>query len=443
MAGPWTPIAVATDVSGRIDAILHGKGLSGPGTGVFVWDLHTGLRVYSLHPSTPLTPASNMKLVTSAAALLSWGQAHRIPTQILTTGDVSEKGVLTGDLFLRGFGDPSFSGLRYQRKELQLRTSSVEGFVRRLKAKGVRRVDGGVVADDSWFDRHRVVATWKASLQDECGRLTALSANEGLRNGNRLHSPALHAAQLVTSALRKAGIKVRGRPRLGATPTAALLLGRQWSASLPQLLRRLNKDSDNFFAEVLLKGLGRDLFDEGSTDAGLQVSRDVMAQIGARPNEYRLADGSGLSYENRLTAGDVVRLLVAMYRRDDWKVYYDSLAVAGRDGTLEERMEHTAAAGNAHAKTGSLAIAASLSGYVTAANGHRLAFAILSNGDDLDYWRTTKAHDAIVATLAASRPGGEDRLRSTPDARQHVRGATGAHHTSGRALVPCVEVSAP
>lgn len=202
----------------------------------------------------------------------------------------------------------------------------------------------------------------------------------------------------------------------------------------------MDKDSDNFFAEVLLKGLGRDLYDEGSTNAGLQASRDVLAQIGAEVGSYRLADGSGLSYDNRLTTGDIVRLLVAMYRRDDWSVYHDSLAVAGVDGTLEERMEHTAAAGNAYAKTGSLAVAVALSGYVTTADDHLLAFSILSNGHDLDYWRTTRAHDAIVAALAAGRLGGEPRLRSTPTERQHVCGAAGAAYITGRALVPSVEV---
>ena len=387
-------------------------------------------------------PASNLKLVTSAAALLAWGEDYRIPTQLLADDGPSPGGTLAGDLYLRGLGDPSFSNLRYQRHELHLRTASIEGFVRRLKADGVRRVHGAVVADDSWFDRRRVVVTWKPGLQEECGRLAALSVDEGLRNGNRLPSPALYAAQLLTAALRKAGIKVDDRPRLGTTPAGAQLLARQWSAPLGRLIRHMNKESDNFFAEILLKGLGRDLYDEGSTDAGLQASRNVLAQIGADPGEYRLADGSGLSYENRLTAGDIVELLVAMYRRDDWHAYHDSLALAGVDGTLEDRMEKSAAAGNAYAKTGSLAVAAALSGYVTSADGHLLAFSILSNASDLDYWRTTKAYDTIVATLAASHLEGEARLRDTPSARQHVMSATGADFVPGRALVPSVEVPA-
>jgi D-alanyl-D-alanine carboxypeptidase/D-alanyl-D-alanine-endopeptidase (penicillin-binding protein 4) len=434
------PPQAAADVAGNIDAILHRKQLDGPGTGALIWDLQTGAQVYALHATTPLMPASNVKLVTAAAALWAWGEDHRIPTHVLTDGTLSPDGTLTGDLYLRGLGDPSLSTLRYQRREMHLRTASIEGLVRRLKTRGVRRVHGAVVADDSWFDRRRVVVTWRPGLQEECGRLAALSADEGLRDGNRLRSPALYAAQLLTAALKKAGVKVDEGPRMGATPAGAQLLARQWSAPLAKLIRRMNKDSDNFFAEVLLKGLGRDLYDEGSTDAGLQASRDVLAQIGAEPEAFRLADGSGLSYDNRLTAGDIVRLLVAMYRRDDWEAYRGSLARAAVDGTLADRMQDTAAAGNASAKTGSLADAAALSGYVTSADGHLLAFAIVTNGERLDHWRTTKAHDALVAALAAAELGGETRLRSAPAARQHVRSAADADFVTGRALVPSVEV---
>lgn len=440
--GLW-PAAAAADVAGRIQSILHKKHLDRRGTAVFVWDLHTGRQVYSQYPTTPLVPASNLKLVTAAAALQVWGKDYRIATQLLTDGEMSPAGTLDGDLYLRGLGDPSLSTLRYQRRELHMRTASVEGFVRRLKAKGVRRVTGAVVADDSWFDRRRVCAAWRPGLQDECGRITALSVDEGLRDGNRLRTPALYAAERLTKALRRAGVKVAHKPRLGETPAGALLLARQWSAPLDRLIRRLNKDSDNYFAEVLLKGLGRELADEGTTDAGLQALRDALARVGADPASYRLADGSGLSYQNRVTAGDLTRLLVAAYRRDDWPAYRDSLALAGRDGTLEDRMERTAAAGNARAKTGSLDIAASLSGYVTSADDHLLVFSIISNASDLAYWDTIKVHDAVVTALASGRLGGEPRVRATPSTRQQVTGAVAAGFVTGRALVPGVEVAGP
>lgn len=437
------PAAAAADVTARIQSVLSKEHLDVHGTGVFIWDLQAGRAVYSQHPSAPLVPASNLKLVTSAAALHVWGREHRIATQLLTDGELSPSGTLRGDLYLRGLGDPSLSTLRYQRRELHLRTASVEGFVRRLKAKGVRRVDGAVVADDSWFDRRRVCATWRPGLQDECGRITALSVDEGLRDGNRLRTPSLYAAERLSKALKRAGIKVTHTPRVGETPVGASLLARQWSAPLDRLIRRLNKDSDNYFAEVLLKGLGRELADEGTTDAGLQALRDTLQRVGADTASYRFADGSGLSYQNRITASDLARLLVAAYRRDDWPAYRDSLAVAGRDGTLRDRMEHTAAAGNARAKTGSLDIAASLSGYVSSADDHLLVFCIISNADDLAYWDTIEAHDAVVVALASSRIGGETRVRSTPSARQQLTGAAAAGFLTGRALVPSVEVPGP
>ena len=428
------PAPAAADVVERLDTILYRAGLQGPDTGVFVWDISAGREVYAQHATAPLAPASNLKLVTSAATLLNWGQAHRIPTLLLTDAEIPPDGALQGDLYLRGGGDPSLSTLRYQRHELGLHTASIEGFVRRLKAKGVRRVLGAVVGDDSWFDRRRVVVTWEPWLQDQCGRLGALSADESLRDGNRVKGPALHAAQLLTDALKRSGIKVDHAARTGVTPADATLLARQWSAPLARLLRRLNKDSDNFFAEVLLKGLGRDLYGEGSTDAGLQVSRAVLDELDAAPGSYRLADGSGLSYDNRLTPALLVDLLVAMYRRDDWDVFHDSLAVAGVDGTLEDRLRGTPAQGNAHAKTGSLRITAALSGYVDSADDQVLAFAIITNGDPVDYWSTGKAHDKLVAALARAWLREPALSRGAPSGRQQVMGAAEARSTPSRAL---------
>jgi serine-type D-Ala-D-Ala carboxypeptidase/endopeptidase (penicillin-binding protein 4) len=435
--------ASAPDAATRIDTILHNRHLMNDATSVFVWDLQTGSTLYSRNVATPLAPASNLKLVTSAAVLQAWGPRYRLVTQVLADVAPTASGTLYGDLYLRGMGDPSLSTLSYQRQVLDLKTASIEGLARRLKASGLRRVRGGVVGDESYFDQLRTVAAWRPGLEDESGRLSALSADEGLRNGNRIKSPALQAAKLLTRALRQIHVKVEHAPRVSVAPDGAQLLAQQRSAPVAQLLRHMDKESDNFFAEVFTKGLGAALYGEGTTDAGLQAGREVLAQTGAEPDSFRLADGSGLSYDDRLTTADLVRLLIAMYRRDDFPVFFDALAVAGKDGTLADRMRGTAAAGNAHAKTGSLDIAAALSGYVTSADGHLLVFSLLSNASRLDYWHTIKAYDAIIAVLAASQPGGDARLRDTPAARQHVMSAAEADFVSGRALVPSVEVPSP
>jgi PBP4 family serine-type D-alanyl-D-alanine carboxypeptidase len=269
--------------------------------------------------------------------------------------------------------------------------------------------------------------------------LTGVAANESLRAGKQVKAPAVHAARLLGQVLAAKGVKVTGKPGTGRVPATARLLARQDSAPLGTLLKHMNKESDNFFAEMLLKGLGRDFYGEGSTAAGLQLSRAALASAGLEPGSYRLLDGSGLSYDDRLSAAGIVQLLGAMRQRADFKVFYDSLAVAGRDGTLRDRLRNSLAAGNAHAKTGSLNIAACLAGYVRSANGHRVAFAILVNGDPADYEDATEAQDAIVAALARAELPGAAVIRATPAQRQHAVSALEAVHPVGRSLQPCVQ----
>jgi D-alanyl-D-alanine carboxypeptidase/D-alanyl-D-alanine-endopeptidase (penicillin-binding protein 4) len=406
---------------------------------VFVWDLDAGRTVYAQRSAEPLVPASNLKLVTAAAALLHWGPDHRIRTELYGPDVPVYDGTLFGDLYLVGYGDPSLSTLAFQRRELHLKTASFEAFAKALSTRGVRRIEGRVLGDDSRFDRQRTVAGWKPGLEDECGRLSALSGNTGITAGKPVPQPAKFAALLLTRALRRAGIEVAGEPGAGTVPPTAALIKRQYSAPLRILLKRMGKDSDNFFAEVILKGLGRDVVGEGSTDAGAGVARATLAAVGLPAYSYVVHDGSGLSYENRISAEGLVRLLGALRQRRDFNDYYGSLAVAGSDGTLRLRMRGTAAAGNAHAKTGSLAVASCLSGYVKSANGRLVAYALLANGDPVDYWRTTRAEDAVVVALAKADLPGELRLRVNPRQRQLAESPIDPVHTVGRGLQPCVQ----
>jgi D-alanyl-D-alanine carboxypeptidase len=208
------------------------------------------------------------------------------------------------------------------------------------------------------------------------------------------------------------------------------------------MLKRLNKDSDNFVAEMLLKGLGKDFYGEGSTAAGARASRDALHALGVKTGTYVVQDGSGLSYGNRLTAAGVIEVLGAMRQREDFDDYYDSLAIAGKDGTLHDRMRGTAAAGNARAKTGTLNVAVCLSGYVTSANDHLVAFAILMNGGSVgtsSWTEATAAQDRIVVALARASLPGEPVLAVTPVLRQHSVSAVETVHGVGGLLKPGVQ----
>jgi len=405
ISGPL-PAPAGASLSSTIDGILARHGVAGGATGVCVRDLDTGRVVYSLHPSTPLAPASNMKLVTAATVLKRWGTGFRFTTELFGPDVPVYGGVIYGDLHLKGYGDPSLSTLDHQRHVLHFATASFEKFARRLRALGVRKIKGSVLGDESWFDRQRYVAAWQPDTRLECGPLSALSGDEGLHDGNRVASPAVYAARLCTGALRAAHIKVTGAPGAGKVPATDTLILRQSSARLGAVIKHMDKESDNFFAEMLVKGLGRDIYGTGSTSAGVKALRTTLHASGMTPAEYVVQDGSGLSYGDRLTAEGVVSLLGDMWLRPEFRPYYDSLAIAGVDGTLDERMRGTAAAGNARAKTGTLDIAVCLSGYVESADEHRVAFSILVNRGSVSWSEATEAQDAIVAALArASLPG--------------------------------------
>lgn len=429
----------AASASSTISSILKKHGVAGGSTGVYIWDFDAARQVFASHVDTPLAPASNMKLVTTSSALDNWGPEHRFKTELYGPDVPVYEGVLYGDLYLKGFGDPSLSTLSYQRKVLHLTTASFESFAKRLRVLKVRKVNGRVLGDESWFDMKRTGPSWKPDLQLECGPLSALSGNEGLDDGNRVKDPATYAARLLTEALRAKGVKVTGKPGAGRVPDTARLLKQQFSAPLRALLKRMDKDSDNFFAEILLKGLGKDVYEEGSTQAGLEVSRATLAAIGLDPASYRLLDGCGLSYEDRLTARDLVRILGAARQELDYDDYYDALAIAGEDGTLEDRMRGTAAAGNAHAKTGTLNIAVCLSGYVKSANDRRVGYAILVNGGSVSRANATAAQDDIVEMLAASSLSGARHIRVTPVLRQHPLSALEAVNPVGSYLQAVVQ----
>jgi serine-type D-Ala-D-Ala carboxypeptidase/endopeptidase (penicillin-binding protein 4) len=437
------PATAAAGVDDSIAAILRQSGLDGSGTGVYVWDLDAARLIYEHNGTTELAPASNMKLVTSAAALVEWGSDHRFTTELyLPDAPVSSSGVLDGDVYLRGLGDPSLSTRSYQRAVFDLTTASFETFARALKKEGIKKIRGRVLGDAAWFDKLRTVPQWKSGLALECGPLSALSGNQGLDNGNRVAAPATWAAKLMTQACVAAGIKVKGKPGTGKVPTTAHLLKAQYSAALPGVMRHMNQESDNFFAETLCKGLGKDIYDEGSTKAGAQVSEDTLHSMGVKYGTYVVQDGSGLSYGDRMTALGLAQVLGAMRQRDDFDVYYDSLAVGGVNGTLDDRMRGTAAAGNAHAKTGTLNIAENLSGYVDSANGHLVAYSLLMNGSSMGtsgFGKATSTQDAIVVALAKATLPGKTILAVSPALRCFSVSAAEPVHGVGGRLKPGVQ----
>jgi serine-type D-Ala-D-Ala carboxypeptidase/endopeptidase (penicillin-binding protein 4) len=398
------PGVASASLSGRIATALDRHGMAGSGTSVAVFDLTTGRYLYQLRPDVLRVPASNEKLVTSSTALASWTATHRFSTQVYLDAGPDADGVVTGNVYLRGLGDPTLSTESFAERHWGMETSDIQDLVRDLRKLGVTRVTGSIMADDGYFDSRRAVVNWRPSVLACCAPLSALTLNESTSStGSYVEDPALAAAGTLTKRLRAAGIRVVHAPSRAVAPVTATLACTEDSTSLAHVLAAMNKPSDNFLAEELLKGLGAGFGAGGTTASGAAVATSFLKGIGAGGG-FRLRDGSGLSYQDRLTTHTVLKILGEMSRRADFRVFRASLSVAGVDGTLEDRMRGTAAAGNVHAKTGTLNVASSLSGYVTAANGHQLSFSMLMNGDPVDVTAAHAAQDAVAVLLARSTP---------------------------------------
>ncbi len=210
--------------------------------------------------------------------------------------------------------------------------------------------------------------------------------------------PTRYFVASLVEALGDAGVTVQG-DSLAADSTTDTLFTWQ-SPPLAAILPLLLKPSQNQVGETLLRTLGAQLKGAGSMDSGRAVVREVLTGFGVPPDAYVLADGSGLSRYNYVAPEAVARVLEAMYRRPDFEPFFAALPIAGVDGTLAGRLKGTRAAGNAHAKTGSLSNVRSLSGYVRAADGEMLLFVLLVNGFTVPQRVVEAAQDQVVERLA-------------------------------------------
>jgi serine-type D-Ala-D-Ala carboxypeptidase/endopeptidase (penicillin-binding protein 4) len=394
-------------IDSRIEALVRASRFAGAASGVAVYDT-TAHGLLALHDGrSQMRPASNMKLATTAALLRRFGIAHRMRTTVLATGTLSN-GVLSGDLWLVGGGDPSFSTLPFARTVHGGVAGLVSDLARAVRAHGIRRVAGRIRGDESAFDSRRTGPYWKPVYWRDCAPLSALSVDEDLLRAGSPYAapnPPLRAAGLLRAALRNRGVAVPHRSATGVHPAAAWPVAVELSPATSRLGRQMDMVSDNYYAEVLTKDLAVGAGLPGTTANGVHVTRYALAAMGVSLTGASLLDGSGLSTADRLSP----RQIVAILRRSaaqPWAWYLrNALPVAGVSGTLRLRMTTGPAAGNAHAKTGTLDDASALSGYVTARNGHVLAFSILQNRPAIDLTAAHRLQDRIVQLLAGSSPG--------------------------------------
>ena len=357
---------------------------AGRASGVYVVDATSGDALYGLRSGTARVLASNTKLFTTAAALGRHRAGGTFETRVLGDGSLLLDGTWQGDVYLRGGGDPTFGTAAFNRRNYG-EGANMEVLVEELQAAGVRRVTGRVIGDEGVFDHLRGGPYSGFGLSHWVGPLSGLAFNRGFadeRGRSFQVNPPGFAATRLTQALERAGIDVRGQPGIADAPGDADELAEVQSPPMSRIVQITNTRSDNFFAEMLLKGLSAPGPDPGgslgTTAGGARAARSFARSLGTN---VRLADGSGLSRGNRASPKQVVRLLTEMRERGEDATAFDrSLAVAGRTGTLATRMRGTAARNRCRAKTGTISGVSTLSGYCDTRGGSPVAFSILMNG---------------------------------------------------------------
>ncbi len=479
------------ELRARIETVLNSPDLAPSQMAVKVVSLDTGRTLFEENAEKLLHPASNMKIYTVAAALDRLGPDYRFKTSAYAPSAPDASGTIRGDLVIYGRGDPSFAASFNNGDYYR----AIDDFAARIATAGVKRVEGNIVGDESYFTGGPFGYGWEwDDLQWYFGaEVSALTVNDNsldlfVRPGQEVGSPAVVVTGPVTPAVqivnrattgprgskrdltvhRPLGsnvIEVSGSVPLGldltekglvgsvAVPNPALVfvymlrsslaskgvvvtgqsqtidaagrvlrplrpeslveLASVQSPPLSVIIAQTMKPSQNLYTELLLRTLGKvsvpagtiSLTQRTSADDGVESVKAFLRAVGVEPRgQFVMADGSGLSRHNYITANATVRLLTYMTTHRYGAAFRDSMPIAGVDGTLRTRLRDTPAQGNMRAKTGTINAVAALSGYVTSASGERLVFSIILNNYPEES-SSRRSHIDAIAVLLASFAG--------------------------------------
>lgn len=346
--------------------------------------------LYMHNGSAALVPASNQKILTASAALDILGPEETLKTTFATAGPM-RKGVVEGDLFMIGGGDPVLTTDAYQARQTHghFPETDLEAVADRLVADGLRQITGAVVGDASRYDSQRSLPGWKPSWQSggTVGPLSALLVNDGWLTdpvtgegpGGPAPDPAQHAAAVMARLLTDRGVVIAGGARSGSTPKATTTVAAVESPPMSTLTEQVLAFSDNTTAELLLKEIGVRSGGGGSTASGVSAVTAWAGDEGVAEQGWAMVDGSGLSSGNRLTCTMLADLL---QRAGPDSVLADGLAVPGGAGTLESRFTAGDLPERLRAKTGTLNEVTALSGWFSGAAGTMLDFEFVLNSGD-------------------------------------------------------------
>jgi D-alanyl-D-alanine carboxypeptidase/D-alanyl-D-alanine-endopeptidase (penicillin-binding protein 4) len=479
---PYSESAATTELTETITNTLETDPFEGAFWGVQIVNLRSGTVLYSQNATNNFVPASNVKLLTTAAALDQLGPDYRYRTRVYADGPI-EDGTLKGNLIVRGAGDPTIGGHEQRDDPTQIFRQWADS----LKALGITHISGNVIGDDSrmdetplghgwsWSDityayaaeigalvfnentvdlrvqgrdvgqpadiswepfrtdyvtvlnRSRTIP-WRAEDDEEYQRTvgtntihvtTKVHPNREETESITITNPTLYFAHVLREVLLREGISVDGAAAdldETASPVrydseAVRPVASYTSKPLAQIARTLNHESQNLYAEQLLRTLALEVPPEtkedlapGSSALGVEAVRKTLAAAEVDTSRIQLVDGSGLSRQNLVQPQSIVRLLQFMWTHRNpaaSSAFYDSLPKGGEEGTLEYRFQGNAPArSNVRAKTGTLSNTSSLSGYVTSERGTPLAFSVFCNHHLAEGDQVRSAQDVIVNALA-------------------------------------------
>jgi serine-type D-Ala-D-Ala carboxypeptidase/endopeptidase (penicillin-binding protein 4) len=452
LAAPKAPAWSAAALS-RLRSRLTGPlGLSALATsGIAILDAQ-GRPLFLRRERTAAAPASTFKLLVAVTALLTLGPDYRFETRLEALGE-PHNGTLDGDLYLVGSGDPS------------LTSDTLRGGIGVLARSGLTDITGGIVADASLFGGREINPAWDPDdLQyDYAAGTSALSLDEGtvefhlvptsagvpaqiemrppsdavqVRGGvltgysstlsidrapdrnaftfdgdialnaeQSFYRPVIdqphYVAGVARSMLRDRNITVEGGSHTGVAPSTATVLWRHESAPLKTLLNHMLFESDNHYAEQLLRAVGAHAGAVGTEHSGAVVERSVFAELGAPTDGLRVVDGSGLAPTDRVAPIDLATLLARATLVSSGRVLFSDLPRVGIEGTVSHH-DVTTALGRARAKSGHINDVDALAGYVDTRHHGRVAFAILVNDPRADDDPVYDGMDATLDILAGS-----------------------------------------
>lgn len=467
MAHPDTPLG---NLRTEIDQLLNDPAFASATWGVYIEIPDKREVLYRHNENKLLIPASNMKLFTTAAALVRFGPNFTYKTRLYTDG-VVQNGTLKGNIVVKGSGDPTISG-RYNGGVI---VGTFLDWADSLKAMGINAITGDVIGDDDYFDDVPLGNSW--SWDDEpywySAHISGLSFNDNAidvlikpgekagdpaiieidpptsyiqiknnikttENDSVMHynfnrsidgnlftfwgnmpltkresktwasvrNPTLYTVTVLKETLEDNGISVGGKAMDADDRTSKpkyenmMVAATYTSPPMSEMIKIVNKPSQNFYAEQLLKTLGREYQKTGSSSAGVKVVKSFLRETGIDDNAVKIVDGSGLSRLNLITVKQVATLLRYMRKHRYANYYMNSLPIAGVDGTIRRRMSGTNAAGNLRAKTGSLSYVKALSGYVTTAEGEDIVFSFIVNHYNLPMSMANELQNRIGIILS-------------------------------------------